>query len=72
MFHCSRFTIERGRLSDALNAIIGLHNLVEEMLKSKINWIMINATVTAVQEKLQFELIEPGKTARTSDLVTLM
>lgn len=32
MFYFLRFADERGRLNDALNEIIGSHNLVEETL----------------------------------------
>lgn len=53
MFHYPRFANERERLNDALDAVIGTHYFVEEMLKSVPNWNAIDATVNAIQEKLQ-------------------
>lgn len=45
MFRCPRFADERGRWNDALYIVIGLHKLVEEIVKSEVNLSVANGTI---------------------------
>lgn len=50
MYHCPRFANESGRLNDTPKGVIGLYNLVEEMLTSKVNWSVVKAIIGKPQE----------------------
>lgn len=45
MFYCLRFVDEGGRFNDAFDVVIESHNLMEEMVRSEINWTVVSRSI---------------------------